>query len=246
MEASFHVRLISTFTPHLVCAPAEANADEWLGSNHPDFDQFPVKDGNATVGVLVRRDGYRSQAVRDAMHPLREGIIVSADMPIQDLIPDLCVDHFRLVLNRGRIDGLVTQSDLMKLPVRMLVFGLVSHLEICLRALVRQLSPAANWLDRLPQHRRAALEQRRQALAADRLEPDLTEFTDFSDMVSALAGHPGLDDRFFVEVDGIRRLRNEVAHARTFIRSADDVRAFVNRFNSLRVWISHTTQLLPA
>jgi len=34
MEASFHVRLIGTFAPDLVWAPAEADATAWLAKNN--------------------------------------------------------------------------------------------------------------------------------------------------------------------------------------------------------------------
>jgi hypothetical protein len=87
MEASFHVRLIGTFAPDLVCAPAEAEAAPWLAQNNPDFDQFPVSQGDATVGVLLRQGNHDNKTVREAMHPLRDGMIVSAHMPIADLIP---------------------------------------------------------------------------------------------------------------------------------------------------------------
>ena len=53
-KAAFHVRLIGTFEPDLVCAPAGAIADAWLATAQPDFDQFPVRDGDRTIGLLVR------------------------------------------------------------------------------------------------------------------------------------------------------------------------------------------------
>jgi hypothetical protein len=40
MELSFHVRLIGTFPPDLICAPADTDAASWLASNNQDFDQF--------------------------------------------------------------------------------------------------------------------------------------------------------------------------------------------------------------
>lgn len=49
MEASFHVRLIGTFEPDVVCAPADDDASRWLARANPDFDQFPVKKGESTV-----------------------------------------------------------------------------------------------------------------------------------------------------------------------------------------------------
>src|SRR5437016_8736336 len=89
LEASFHVRLIGTFPPELVWAPADAQAASWLATNYLDFDQFPVNDGDATVGILLRDGDNKGETVRDVMQRLREGLIVSADMPIADLIPQL-------------------------------------------------------------------------------------------------------------------------------------------------------------
>lgn len=53
-EASFHVWLIATVAPDLIWAPPNVKATRWLADNHPDFDQFPVKDDDGTVGVLLR------------------------------------------------------------------------------------------------------------------------------------------------------------------------------------------------
>jgi CBS domain-containing protein len=244
MEGGFHVRLISTFAPDLVWAPADNDAASWLAANNPEFDQFPVKDGDRTVGVLLRDGNHRATSIRDAMHPLREGLIVSADMPITQLIPHVREHHFRLVLRGGRIDGLVTRSDLLKLPVRMLIFGLVSHLELCMRALVRQRSPWPAWLELLERRRRQDIHGRIDALSSARLEPDPLEFTNFSDMVDVLADQPDLGGGFRSEAEAIRDLRNDIAHAKTFISSAEDVAMFVERFAYLRSWIDRCSRLL--
>jgi hypothetical protein len=52
MELSFHVRVIATFGNDLVCAPANAESSQWIKVHGADFDQFPVKNGIETVGVL--------------------------------------------------------------------------------------------------------------------------------------------------------------------------------------------------
>jgi hypothetical protein len=187
METSFHVRLIGTFKPELVWAPAEADAVTWLTENNPDFDQFPVRQDEATVGILLRQGDHTGKTVHDTIQPLREGLIVSADMPIADLIPQLRESHYRLILRGGRIDGLVTQSDLLRLPVRMLLFGLISHLELCLRALVRNRAPWPEWLKRLERGQQKEICRRLDALKHARFEPDPLEFTNFSDVVHVLA-----------------------------------------------------------
>lgn len=110
MEASFHVRLIGTFDPDLIWAPAGFDAAVWLAQNCPEFDQFPVKERGATVSVLLRAGEHKRKYVHEVMEPLREGLIVSADMTIADMIPQLRESHYRLVLRGGRIDGLVKRQ----------------------------------------------------------------------------------------------------------------------------------------
>ena len=223
METSFHVRLIGTFKPDLVWAPAEADAVAWLAENNPDFDQFPVRQDEATVGILLRQDDHTGKTFHDAMQPLREGLIVSADMPIADLIPQLRESHYRFILRGGRIDGLVTQSDLLKLPVRMLLFGLISHLELCLRALVRERAPWPEWLKRLESGQQKEICRRLDTLQHARFEPDPLEFTNFSDVVDVLAQEPDSGDEFKAQLQAIRQLRNDIAHAKTYISLPDEV-----------------------
>jgi hypothetical protein len=216
--------------------------------NNPEFDQFPVKQGPATVGMLLRQADHERKTVYEAMQPLSEGLIVSADMPLADLIPQLRDSHSRLVLRGGRLDGLVTQSDLLRLPVRMLLFGLISHLELCLRSLVRKRIPLPKWLELLPADRRREITGKLREFADARFEPDPLEFTNFSDVLNMLAlqSDLGLGGRFKTETDAIRDLRNDVAHAKTFVASVDDVSRFVDRFTYIRDWIGRISAMLKA
>jgi hypothetical protein len=244
MEAGFHVRLIATFEPDLVCAPAGAPASEWLARNDPNFDQFPVKESGAAIGVLLRDrvpNGQTGETVRDAMEPLRDGIIVSADTPISHLIPMLSNSHYRLVLRGGRINGLVTQSDLLKLPVRMLLFGLITHLEMCLRTLVRRRAP--DWLDRVRKERRRQICREHDTARAARLDPDALEFSNFGDLIDVLSTERDLCPQFTGEMNDLRKFRNAIAHAHTYIQSPADVNEFVSRFTNTQKWIGRASEL---
>ena len=52
-----------------------------VGESNPDFDQFPV-NAATSVGILLREADHGGGTVREAMQPLREGLVISADMPI--------------------------------------------------------------------------------------------------------------------------------------------------------------------
>jgi hypothetical protein len=247
MEASFHVRLIATFEPDLVCAPAEANAATWLANSNPDFDQFPVKHGDATVGILLRQGEYTGKTIREAMHPLREGVIVSADMAIADLIPQLRESHYRLILRGGRIDGLVTQSDLLKLPVRIVLFALITHLEQIMADLISVRWPDESWFGKLTEGRQTNIikketELRSRVMNLPKIE--LTEFCDKADLCKQIVD--GSKSRFKEDLESLRVLRDQLVHAATFVDDSDGktgVAAFVDKFESAKRWIDELTKL---
>jgi CBS domain-containing protein len=246
-KAAFHVRLIGTFEPDLVCAPADAIADAWLATAQPDFDRFPVRTADRTIGLLVRGD-YPSRLVRDAMLPLSEELIVSADMAIAELIPRMRTLPYRLILRGDRIDGLVTESDLLKLPVRLVVFGLLTHLEAVMADLVSTRWPGDEWMTALGPGRRAKLLEKETALRQRGLNPpriELTEFADKRDLCKRLLATGRR--RFDQEMDGLRNLRDQLAHAATFVDDADSstgIGSFVDRWDAARHWVQELTMLI--
>lgn len=247
LGASFHVRLIGTFDPNLVYAPADVEASPWLAENYPDFDQFPVKQGDETVGILLREGKHEGRTVGEAMQPLREGLIVSADMPIADLIPELKENHYRLVLRGGRIDGLVTQSDLLKLPVRLVVFALITHLEQVMASVITARWPDDSWFAELNEGRQSKINDKEFELRRRGMNPpkiELTEFSDKQDLCKKL--FDGNKPKFKAELKSLRELRDQLAHAATFVDRSDGktgVVAFVEKFESATRWIDELTKL---
>jgi hypothetical protein len=247
MESSFHVRLIGTFAPDLIWAPVDAVAAPWLEKNNPDFSQFPVKQGEATVGILLRGGNHEDKTVGEAMQALSEGLIVSADMPIADLIPQLRETHHRLVLRGGRIDGLVTQSDLLKLPVRLLVFAFIAHLEQVMTDVIRTRWPGDSWIGALSEGRQLKINKKEGELRCRDMNPpkiELTEFCDKRDLCKQLMD--GGKSRFEEDLDDLRGLRDQIAHASTFVDHSEGktgVAAFVDKFESAKRWIDELTRL---
>lgn len=247
MEESFHVRLIGTFGGDLICAPPEANAANWLKRNGGDFDQFPVRQGEATIGILNRSDQHRGESVQDVMQPLREGLIVSAQMPIADLIPQLRESPYRLVLCGERIDGLVTQSDLLKLPVRLVSFALITHLEQVMADVIAASWPVDAWMSLLSQGRRDKIKKKCAELSGRRMNPPLLELTDFCDKRQLcrmlVEGSKSVFDK---ELEDLGVLRDQLAHAATFIDAAQGqaaVTRFVGQFENAKRWIRVLTEL---
>lgn len=247
LGASFHVRLIGTFDPDLVWAPAEAAAAPWLAENYPDFDQFPVRRGDGTLGVLLREGDYGGRKVGEAMKPLREGLVVSADMPIADLIPELKENHYRLVLRGSRIDGLVTQSDLLKLPVRLVVFALITHLEQVMADVISARWQDDAWFAELGEGRQSKINAKESELRGRGMNPPKIELMDFADKRDLCRKlFDGSKSKFRGELSNLRDLRDQLAHAATFVDRSDGktgVVAFVEKFESATYWIGELTKL---
>jgi predicted transcriptional regulator len=247
MESSFHVRLIATYSPDLVYAPANEVATRWLETANADFDQFPVKQDDTTVGVLLRQGDHGSKTVREAMQRLSEEQIVSADMPIADLIPLLRGNHYRLVIRGNHIDGLVTQSDLLKLPVRILVFALLTHLEQVMANVITMRWQDDEWLTELNAGRQSHITEKESTLRDRKINPrkiELTDFCDKRDLCRQLIH--GSKNKFTKELDALRDLRDQIAHAATFVDGSDGktgVVAFVDKFQNTKHWIDELTKL---
>lgn len=140
VEESLTVSLISTFDPW--CCDADDGLKDVVGSEElREFDYVPVKEGTEVVGLLHRTVHDTEDAagpVRDAMCPLRGDLIISANAGILSYIEGADERPCRLVLRGSRLDGIVTLSDLQKLPARPVIFLLVTHLELLMARWIRQ------------------------------------------------------------------------------------------------------------
>lgn len=246
LEESFHVRLIGTFGDDLVRAPADAPAGPWLNEANPDFDQFPVRAQSETIGILVRQN-HGSKLVAEAMQPLAESLLVSADMPITRLISQLGASPYRLVLRDDRVDGLVTQSDLLKLPVRLVLFGLITHLEQVMAEIVTKKWGDEDWIGLLSEGRQAKISGERGRLAERKMNPPLIELTQFADK-RCLCQKLLADGRslFKTQMKDIQELRDQLAHASTYVGSGHQhvsVPNLVAKFENARRWMDMLGEL---
>jgi hypothetical protein len=60
--------------------------------------------------------------------PLAESMLVAGSLSLVAFLPRIADRDYRLVLERERIMGVVTPSDVVQLPVRLLVFALLISL----------------------------------------------------------------------------------------------------------------------
>lgn len=240
-ERAFQARHIATFGL-ITCNPDDVAAN--VLHQHPAFDQIPVADQGRVVGVLEQRGEAVSGLVCEHLRPLDESLLVAADEPLSKTMPllrEAC--SYRLVLEGTRINGVVTRSDLLKLPVRLYAFSLVTHLELIMAEIIQQHRPENSWLALLSESRRSNVEDKRLKLASRRADPDLLELTDFCDKRDIVRKilHPG--DGFDTQLKGVEEVRNAVAHAGSYATSNSELQEFLDRLEYARTWINRLPEL---
>jgi predicted transcriptional regulator len=108
------------------------------------YDMLPVVTEGAILGCVEREslEGGRCGASERKLGPAD---LVSDATPVLDLLPILRDRQRVFVLQGNRVTGIASRSDLQKAPVRMLLFTLVTLLEMHLQRLVVAHYPLSEW-----------------------------------------------------------------------------------------------------
>ena len=188
LEAGFQVLHITNL--ELSTCTADSDAGKVLNDpSQKDFDYIPVKSSNnRIVGVLERGSLNPSGSVRDHMRPLDDSMLVSAEEPLPKFLPTLVSSPFRLVVCGIEIRGIVTLSDVPKLPVRLLAFTLVAHLEAVLADVIRkECNHDEEWLALLDKRQRGQIEKRLENRRKQNIHLlSLIEVTDLSHKITVV------------------------------------------------------------
>lgn len=237
LETGLRVRHITTYALD-TCQPDDTVEDVLTKPEHLDFDCIPVRNNGHIIGY-IQREPDLSGRVSDQMRPIEESVLVSADLPLTQYMALIPERPFRLVLDGVMIRGIVTWSDLQKLPVRLFVFSLITHLEMVMAQCIQDHYPVEVWLQKISSGRRARIDDKREALFKKNLEPPLIELTDFCDKRDILAKTIHPSERFIPEMKAIEDLRNTTAHAATYAQSREAVQNFVECLQRAEYWIDY-------
>ncbi|MEH2233005.1 MAG: hypothetical protein V7K71_25810 [Nostoc sp.] len=212
----------------LQAMPADAEAKEvlhWMQAQN--FDVIGVETGDIISGYVERsslspgKKGKCSDYQR-VFHP-KELIAIST--PLIKLLPILQQTPRLFVLDCNQVSGIVTCGDLQKAPVRMLLFGLVTLLEMNLLRLVRIYYPQDSW-QKVLKPERLEVAQRLWRESQERNEAtDLLDYLQFCDKRELILNQPellqqlGLKSKRFGErfLKSAEQLRNRLAHAQNLV-----------------------------
>lgn len=247
LERGLQVAHITTPAAQLRCCQHDEEIEAVLNrSDLLQFDQIPVQEQGVIIG-LVRKLTVPSGAkgpARRHMQPLGESILVSADASLLEYILNDSLD--RLVIHGTKIHGLVTRSDLLKLPVTLLGFALVTHVEAVMLTMLRATDISEQtWLGYLDQGSRKDIRKQYKRLSDKRSDPDLLELTTFSNkhtILEHLAAEEAYasclpDKESISQLEKIRQLRNMVAHTGGKDDSPDSIQELIDRLRLTQSWI---------
>jgi len=248
------VELIATPRRDLKVCSADDRIADVIKENIEHYDYLPVvrsEDDQKITGLFHTKrlagNAPPGTTVAEEFTPLSEETIIGADSSILEFISDADRKPCRLVITGVRIVGLVSLSDLQRLPVRAALFALITGFEITMMSAIRRwYGGEDDWIGNLSDDRRSKLEEQRNlSLSKDGLIDSLllTQFSDKKQLI--LKRYQGQRSKSSLKeaLSKIEKLRNFVAHANDYAASPDqasEVCAVVRKLVELRSEISNS------
>lgn len=200
-----------------------------------DFDQIPLLAGGQVVSIFVRHQG---------VVPVHSGMFMAADSPLLDFIESADRQRFRLLLQGGEVIGLVTLSDLQRLPVYSLLFSLSIAVEALLVEWIRRRcgKDADAWLEHLSAAERRRIEQHFERAVRANVAIDRLSCASLRQELEAAIGL-GLVSRGGPQhgsLESLARLRDAVCHVQELAATPEQALALparVREATTLAEWL---------
>lgn len=181
------------------------------------FDRCGINNGDCLIGYV--EPNSKSTSVEE-LKPFQIEQIVAETNPLWSVLPRLTESKWLLVLTSSGPPGIATVADLTKQPARLLMFGLISSLEMTLLELIRCEHPDEKWSELLSSGRLDKANELLNLRKENNQEIDLTDCLQLSDKKTICAN----TERFLEEwgltktnfekrFRKIEKLRDRLAHA---------------------------------
>lgn len=158
-------------------------------------------------------------------HKFELNDLISNSTPLINVLPILRDKNRVFVLSGDIVTGIITRADLQKPPVRILLFGLVSLLEIHLSYLIRKYYPDDTWKKKLKEQRLASAEKIMKERVDRNENLDLIDCLQFCDKRDLATNHQKIRQILHFEskkrglklLDSIEKMRNKLAHSQDIV-----------------------------
>ena len=243
LHTGLTVSLISTLRDELKMCSLDDSLSDVVAHNTQGYDHLPVttEKGNAIVGLFHAGDftdkSPPTGCIKKHYCPLSEEYLIGADTSILDFVKEADRHPCRLVVSGTRIVGLVTLSDLQKLPVRASLFALITGLEIAMFEAIKKKFPTDEaWLDRLTDGRKRKIEEEsKNSDQADGFVDKLlfTQLSDKAKILTKLSCFSCSKSELHHRLEAIKGLRDKLAHANEYAATPPEAREVCATVRSL-------------
>lgn len=211
--------------------PGETDAEVVLAwMEERDFDVVGIEATGAICGYVERTtlsEGKFGKCgdYQRVFHPQE---LIAISTPLIKLLPILQQMPRLFVLEGNQVSGIVTCGDLQKAPVRMLLFGLITLVEMNLLRLVHRYYPQDSWQSRLKPSRLEAAQKLWQESQARNEATDLVDYLQFCDKRDLLLHQTELIQQLGLKskragesfLRAAEQLRNRLAHAQDLVKGS--------------------------
>ena len=197
-------------------AAAVASHLERLG-----YDECGVRCGGV-VSASVRLTDLVGETSGDAAKLVPLERVVAPATPLWSCLDRIARDGPLFVLGDHGLDGIVTRADLNKQPARLLMFGVISTLEMVLLALIRRNHEADGWRGLVSEDRLGKAEALHTERRRRREEIDLVDCLQLGDKVTVCLKTSDIRDVWGLSKSkgeslfkDLQRIRDNLAHAQS-------------------------------
>ncbi len=200
------------------------------------FKVAGVREDGKITGYVVASELEGDATCGELRREFTDDDVISGRTPLADAIQALAGREWLFIRVLGRVNGIVTWSDLHKPPVRMWLFGVITLIEMSFTSILETLFPDDGWAELMsPARRKKAQEfhrerKRRSDSAASLRLVDCIQFSDKGQILAKdelarrLIGFPSRQ-KGLQAVKSIVSLRDKLAHAQDIV--TDDASSIV-------------------
>ena len=256
LQGSLTVSTIMTPRDDLETCRRDETARSVMARNEEDYSFFPVVDDTERkrfLGLYRAERWFRDEApddsIREEFELLSEDHVIGADASIIEFVTTADERPARLVVSGDEVTGLVTLSDLQRLPVRAAIFALITSLELAMSERIEAEWPddSTDWLELLSPDRRENVEDKITTAKREDGYVSAIVLTQISDKATILRKQKlvsGSGKQLKRDFKAIRKLRDKVAHASYYAetpKAAYEVCEVVRRIGQIHGEIREST-----
>ena len=237
VQRSLTVRMIMTPRVDLKTCRREDNARQLAEENkNQQFSYIPVTDDGEIIGIYNaerwlgdKKSPAPDREIGDDYSPLSENFCVTEGTTIVDFMRTASEHPVLFVAHENKIVGLVTLSDLQKLPARVALFSIITELEMVISNRIQTIYPdPENWLNILRERRRELQCKIDMVKKNNNFvnEVVLTQIYDKLNIIKHDRCRFGLSDEYSNSFfNRIKKLRDKVAHGNYYSETPTDAQA---------------------